>query len=101
VDVEVNDNPGQSRYEIRVSGELAGFTVYRVRPDGLAFVHTEIDDGRRGQGIASQLIGQALDDVRERGLGVLPYCPFVDAYLKRHPADVDLVPAARRAQFGL
>lgn len=101
MDVEVNDNPARSRYEIRVSGDLAGFTDYRIRPDGLAFVHTEIDDGRRGQGMASQLIGRALGDVRGRGLGVLPYCPFVNAYLKRHSADVDLVPEARRAQFGL
>ncbi len=101
-EIQIAENPERERYEISVGGELAGFTQYRPRPGGvLAFVHTEIDDRFEGQGLASQLIAFALDDVRSRGLAVLPICPFVKGYIERHPEYADLVPEAKRAQFGL
>lgn len=43
----------------------------------------------------------ALDDARERGLAVLPFCPFVRAHIQRHREYADLVPAARRGEFDL
>ena len=98
---QIADNPGEQRYEIRLEDELAGFTQYRLRPGLIAFVHTEIDDRFEGKGLGGQLIAFALDDVRGRGLAVLPFCPFVSAYIQRHPEYVDLVPEAHRAQFDL
>jgi uncharacterized protein len=98
--VEVADNADEDRYEIRVGGELAGFRQYRQRPAGLAFVHTEIDDRFEGQGLGGQLVSFALNDARSRGLAVLPFCPFVRGYIERHPEYLDLVPAAKRADFG-
>jgi uncharacterized protein len=97
----VRNNPDQDRYEIEVDGETAGFAQYRERPGLIAFVHTEIDDRFEGRGLASELIAFALDDARARGLAVLPFCPFVNGYLQRHPEYVDLVPEGNRAQFGL
>jgi predicted GNAT family acetyltransferase len=41
--------------------------------------------------VGSQLVRGALDDLRARGLRVVPLCPFVAAYLRRHPEDADLV----------
>jgi predicted GNAT family acetyltransferase len=99
--IEVVDNPDEERYEIRVGGELAGFTQYRPRPAGLAFVHTEIADRFEGQGLGSKLVSQTLDDVRKRGLAILPICPFVRSYIERHPEYLDLVPAEKRQNFGL
>ena len=99
--VEVADNPDEERYEIRVGGELAGFTQYRPRPAGLALVHTEIDDRFEGQGMGSKLVSRTLDDVRRRGLAVLPICPFVRSYVERHPEYLDLVPEEKRSSFGL
>jgi predicted GNAT family acetyltransferase len=95
------NNPDEDRYEIEVDGELAGFAQYRERPEQIAFVHTEIDDRFEGRGLAGELIGFALDDARARKLAVLPFCPFVNGYLQRHPEYVDLVPESRRGQFGL
>ena len=43
----------------------------------------------------------ALDDARARGLAVIPYCPFINEWLKRHPSYTDLVPADERERFGL
>ena len=100
-EIGIADNPEQERYEIRVDGELAGFTQYRLRPGLIAFVHTEVDDRFEGRGLASRLIGFALDDARSRGLSVLPFCPFVNGYVQRHREYVDLVPGGYRAQFDL
>ncbi len=101
MDVTVADNPDDERYEIAADGARAGFAQYGARPGLIAFIHTEIDDAFEGQGLASQLTGFALDDARSRGLAVLPFCPFVNAYVQRHPEYVDLVPQAQRGEFGL
>lgn len=100
-EIATGDAPERERYEIRVDGELAGFATYKVRPDQIAFRHTEIDDCFEGRGLGSRLIAFALDDARERGLAVLPFCPFVKAYIQRHREYADLVPEDRRAEFEL
>jgi predicted GNAT family acetyltransferase len=98
---EVRDVPELSRFEIRVGGELAGFTAYIRRPPLMTFTHTEVDPRFEGQGVGGRLVSQALDATREEGLAVIPVCPFVRAYIAGHPAYLDLVPAGRRAEFGL
>lgn len=100
-DIKVTDEPEAERYAISVDGELAGFTQYRERPRGLAFVHTEIDDRFEGKGLGSRLISFALDDARARDLAVLPFCPFVKSYIQRHREYADLVPEDLKPQFGL
>jgi predicted GNAT family acetyltransferase len=102
----VRDNPEQTRYEIEADdGRLGAFVRYRLiaRPDATVadFVHTETEPGYQGQGLASALLRGALDDARRRGWAVLPSCPFVLAYLGKHPDYVDLVPADDRPRFGL
>lgn len=87
----VSDNPAELRYELTVDGELAGEIRYRRLPGALALVHTEVDPKRHGLG--TELVRGALDDVRERGLHVVPVCPFVGAFIRRHPEYADLVTA--------
>jgi predicted GNAT family acetyltransferase len=99
--IAVTDNPDERRYEIRVDGEPAGFAQYKAKPGQIAFTHTEIDDRFEGQGLGGKLVAFALGDARERGLAVLPFCPFVKAYIQRHREYADLVPEARRAEFDL
>jgi len=66
------------------------------------FTHTEIDDASEGRGLGSTLVRAALDDARRRGLSVRPDCPFVRAYVARHPDDyLDLVPEELRARLDL
>ena len=88
---EVRDNPAEHRYEIHVDGTLAGFSAYRRRPGAVVFTHTEIDPSYEGKGLGSVLARRALDDVRARGLGVMPLCPFINGYIQRHPEYADLV----------
>jgi len=101
VRIEIADDVDGHRYEIRADGEPAGFVTYRLKAGLIELVHTEIDEEFEGHGLGSQLISFALDDARKRGLGVLPFCPFVNDYIQRHRQYVDLVPEARRAEFGL
>lgn len=98
---EVRDVPDAQRFEILLDGELAGFAVYTRRPGLIDFLHTEVDPRFEGHGVGSTLIREALERARDEGSQVLPHCPFVRAYLTRHPDLVELVPEHRRAQFGL
>jgi predicted GNAT family acetyltransferase len=99
--IEVADAPDRERYELSVDGEVVGFTVYRTRPGLIAFVHTEVDERLQGRGLADRLIRFALEDARARGLAVLPFCPFVNAFIDRHREFEALVPDTYREQFGL
>ena len=98
---EITDNADEARYEIRTGGELAGFVTYKRRPGRIAFQHTEVDDRFEGKGIGSQLIVHVLGAAREAGDEVVPLCPFVRAYIERHPEYVDLVPADIQEQMGM
>jgi uncharacterized protein len=100
-EVEVRDNPAQHRYEVFLGGAEAGFATYEERPGILAVMHTEVDPAFEGHGLGSALLGGILKDAKARGLQVLPYCPFLKAYLQKHPEYVDIVPSAQRAKFGL
>jgi uncharacterized protein len=99
--IQVGDSPERGRYEIQVEGELAGFAQYKAKPGQIALTHTEIDDRFEGRGLGGRLVSFALGDARERGLAVLPFCPFVRGYIERHREYVDLVPADRRVEFDL
>lgn len=98
---DVVDNPAESRYDVLVGGHLAGSAFYHDRGTTRSFTHTEIDPAYEGRGLASRLIRAALDDVRSRGLDVLPFCPFVRAFIANHPDYLDLVPRTERARFDL
>ena len=70
---------------------LRSLTEYLRRGGRLIFFHTEIDPAYEGHGLGAKLVAAALDDVRRRGLKIVPLCPFVRSYLERHPEDADLV----------
>lgn len=92
-EITVVDKPDDHRFEIQVDGAAAGFAVYHVRGGRYFFVHTEIDEAYGGRGLGSSLARGALDAVRERGAKVLPLCPFIGAWIDKHPDYADLVDA--------
>jgi predicted GNAT family acetyltransferase len=101
-DYAVVDVPERQRFEIRAGDRVAGFTEYRRHGGLIAFIHTEVDPEFEGKGVGSRLISAALDAARDQGLAVLPFCPFVRGYIRRHPEGyLDLVPADHRANFEL
>lgn len=99
--VEVEDNRDRSRYEAFADGRRAGYSNYRRRPDLIALDHTQVDERFEGLGVGSALAVTILDEARAAGLAVLPYCPFMNEYIQRHPQYADLVPESQRERFGL
>ncbi len=99
--IELADAPERERYELSIDGEVVGFTAYATRPGLIAFVHTEVDERLKGRGLGDRLIRFALEDARARDLAVLPFCPFVKAFIERHREFEALVPDTYKEQFGL
>jgi hypothetical protein len=95
------DDKEQSRYEVQSGGETIAVADYVKQPGIVSFTHTETFDGHKGQGHAGRMIGQALRDAREENLEVIPFCWFVAEYIGTHEEFLPLVPADRRAEFGL
>ena len=88
---EVVDTPEASRYELRLGDRVIGFAAYRRRNDRIVFIHTEVDESYEGRGLGNRLAKAALDDVREKGLVVVPLCPFIARYIQQHPEYHELV----------
>ena len=81
---DVRHNEAESRYELDAPHGLA-FAVYQQRGNQLIFTHTEVPAADEGRGIGARLVKAALDDTRKRGLGIVPACSFIAAYVRRHP----------------
>jgi|SRR5579883_773983 len=87
---EVRDDPARQRYELDVGGELA-FIDYRRDGVRVLMTHAEVPHALRGGGVGSALVKGALALVRARGEKVVPLCPFVAQYIRRHPEARDLL----------
>jgi predicted GNAT family acetyltransferase len=90
--LEVRHNPAASRFEAFVDGELCR-ADYRMRGEVMHIVHTEVPYAFEGRGLAGQVVQAALDFARANGLKVVPVCGYVRAYMRRHRATRDLLPA--------
>ncbi|HVY56248.1 MAG TPA: GNAT family N-acetyltransferase [Xanthobacteraceae bacterium] len=86
----VRDNPILRRFELDADGHTA-VAYYQRSPGVITFTHTEVPPELSGRGIGSALARGALDAVRAEGLKVVPKCPFISAYIAKHPEYQDLV----------
>lgn len=83
--------PDRRRFEVRTrDGTMIGRADYERMGPVLAFTHTEVDPAYEGRGVAGRLVGDALDQVRASGRRIVAYCPYVRAWLRRHPGYADL-----------
>lgn len=90
--VEITHDTEGSRYLAYRDGEQVGVLDYRVNGDAIVFTYTGVPKQYEGQGIAGQLVQQAMDDVRAgEARKVVPACSYVDAWIRRHPDYHDLV----------
>ena len=85
--LSILDVPERRRFEARLGSEIVGFTQYDTRSGEFAILHTEIDPVYEGKGFGSQLAAGVLDAARGSGLKVVVRCPFISAYVRRHPED--------------
>lgn len=87
---DVTDNRDAQRYELVVDGSKA-VAAYTLGDGTITFTHTVVPEAIGGRGVGTRLIAAALADVRARGLKVVPQCPFVAAYIDKHPDERDLL----------
>jgi uncharacterized protein len=97
------DDTARNRYELHAEGVLVAVLTYERSDDGvISLLHAETDPARRGEGLAAVLVAHVLDEARDHRLQVLPRCSYVREFIAERPdAYGDLVPAARREEFGL
>jgi predicted GNAT family acetyltransferase len=87
----IADNPERRRYLVRLGDRVVGYSEYDLEPSRIVFTHTVVKPEFEGRGVGSRLAKFALDDARNRGLRIVPVCPFIRAYLKRHQEYADIV----------
>jgi uncharacterized protein len=90
-DIDVVQNEDAQRFEARMGDEVAGFVDYVTKGDVVVMTHTEVEPQHEGQGVASRLVGGALDQLRDAGLRVGPQCSYVASYIRKHSEYADLV----------
>lgn len=77
-------NAAEMRYELDIAGDLAVVEYVRTG-DTLILTHTGVPEQLEGRGIGSELVRSVLEDARRQELRIVPQCPFVAAYIRRHP----------------
>ena len=90
----VRDNRAEQEFELSVDGAkaVAAYQLEGNPGDGrIVFTHTVVPPEIEGHGVGSKLVRGALDQVRDRGLKVVAQCPFVAAWIDRHPEYRDLL----------
>jgi predicted GNAT family acetyltransferase len=97
----VRDNPERHRFEIDLGDGSFAIAEYTLPAGKIMFTHTEVPEAHEGQGLGTKLIRFALDEARERGLKVIPICPFFAAYMQEHAEVQDLLDTTWRKRFGL
>jgi uncharacterized protein len=80
---EITDNAPLHRFELEVRGQTA-VLVYEKAGNLLRLVHTEVPDSLERQGVGTRLVSAVLRFAQENSLSVVPLCPFVAQYVKRH-----------------
>jgi predicted GNAT family acetyltransferase len=96
----VRDNQSRHRFEIDL-GDSTAIAVYKLLPDKIVFIHTEVPAKHEGEGVGTALIQAGLASARERGLKVIPICPFFAAYIKEHEEEQDLLDGPSRKRLGI
>jgi predicted GNAT family acetyltransferase len=86
---KVHDNGERKRFELEVEGHIA-FSEYRRNGNVIEIRHTEVPPALGGKGVGSRLVRGLLDLIRAEGAKAVPVCPFVKAYIEKHPEYADL-----------
>jgi predicted GNAT family acetyltransferase len=96
----IRDNIEKHRFEADLGDGSVAIAEYNLLHGKIVFTHTEVPPAHEGQGIGSALIRFGLASARERGLKVIPICPFFAAYIKKHAEEQDLLDPAWRHILG-
>lgn len=85
-DNTVRDNKREQRFEMALGEGKTAFIRYAETGEGMVeLTHTEVPEEFEGKGIGSKLVRGTFEILREENLQMMPLCPFITAYLQRHP----------------
>jgi predicted GNAT family acetyltransferase len=90
LEAEVIDNTARHRFELHEAGQTS-FVLYSKTENSVRLIHTEVPPALQGKGVGSRLVRGVLRLAEQEKLTVIPVCPFVVEYLKRHPEHLGLV----------
>ncbi len=91
VENTVRNNTDDRRFELMIEGKLSMIEYVMPTETIIIFSHTEAPKKLEGKGIAARLAKVALEFAQSKGLAVIPLCPFVKGYIRRHPEYQPLV----------
>lgn len=84
INLELVNDRTANRFEMKV-GNYTAFIEYKQSPGKITLIHTEVPPKLEGKGAATAAIEKTLDYIEKNNLKLIPLCPLVEAYLKRHP----------------
>jgi uncharacterized protein len=93
LEIAVRRDDKRQQYIAVVDGHPATIRFAPAGPGTLDLQHTLVAPELRGRKVGDELVRRSLDDVRARGERIIPTCPFVRAFIDRHPEYQDLVAA--------
>lgn len=100
--MQITDHLEQSRFELIIDEHVTAIEIYELTDDRIMLYHTEVLESFMNQGLAHILVTKVLAEVRSRGLGVIPECPYVRGVIADNPDQyLDLVPADIRLAYDL
>lgn len=82
--IPLHKNEDKKRFEIEVNKHFA-FIEYRENQHQISLIHTEAEPELAGIGAAAAVVEKTLTYIQESGKKLLPFCPYVFAYIKKHP----------------
>lgn len=83
-DLKLSVNESLHHLELKV-GDITAFIEYKLTGTNLFLIHTEVPHELEGKGVGTAIIQKALQYAKDLHYSIIPICPFVRAYLKRHP----------------
>ena len=78
------DNEASKQYELHIDKAVARIEYIKAQ-NKIYLTHTEVPKELEGKGIGSTLVKLVLEDIKQKELTLVPMCPFVAMYIKRHP----------------
>ncbi|WP_269714805.1 GNAT family N-acetyltransferase [Caulobacter sp. NIBR2454] len=100
LDPEIRDHSELKRYELAIDGDVAVVT-YNLGASGLMVTETLVPEALEGRGLASRLAKHVIADAKQRGIVILPVCPFFAGYFQKHPEHADVVHPTYRQILGI
>lgn len=92
MEIQQKDDIKKGAFFIEQNGEIvAEMTYVWTGKTGIIIDHTNVDEKLKGQGAGKQMVTEAVEFAREKGLKILPLCPFAKSVFDKEIAFRDVL----------